>query len=444
MYGDTSFLPGLTNHQFPDGSTWRVARRRWRRCCRRTFLRRGSGCLSGWPIPTIPLPEGPSAGLESEEHWRHFFADTALLLSMAGWRIDAALEFRHCTLAPDARLRTWKRPTGGFGRDLGLASRSRQRVDLAPLLARTLPPGSALARPAALATIGRRRHGRGGECRWRLASRCRWRGIKPLARTLIDLRSGLAIFVPRAGCRPPCRRAGRRLRRERAWNTVERRWCEWLRGVGQVAAVRTRPASASSCGPSASVSARLQHLRTTPAASSLTDMGLGKTAPDACSPVRREAREAPSTSPRWWCCRPHWYSTGSRRRPVMPRRCGAESARQRSAGFEFERILEHDACLTTYPLLWRDREALAAHEYFTDPRRGADRQNKASYGQGGADPECTSFVPHFTRRLRTISRELCGHFVRFSAARLSRRSHDLPRVGARRRQRTAIGGANCS
>ncbi|WP_337235346.1 SNF2-related protein, partial [Salmonella enterica] len=29
----------------------------------------------------------------------------------------------------------------------------------------------------------------------------------------------------------------------------------------------------------------------------------------------------------------------------------------------FERISEHDVCLTTYPLLWRDHEKLAAHDY---------------------------------------------------------------------------------
>jgi len=31
----------------------------------------------------------------------------------------------------------------------------------------------------------------------------------------------------------------------------------------------------------------------------------------------------------------------------------------------FARIPEHDVCLTTYPLLWRDEAALAAHEYHT-------------------------------------------------------------------------------
>ena len=35
----------------------------------------------------------------------------------------------------------------------------------------------------------------------------------------------------------------------------------------------------------------------------------------------------------------------------------------KARGEQFAHIPEHDMCLTTYPLLWRDEEALAAHEY---------------------------------------------------------------------------------
>lgn len=365
MYGDTSFPPGSTETiaTLPDGSNVRVARdvdgedAAWR-----TFLRAGFRPLkSGWLGSVDPLPEGRH-GLESEEHWRHFFADTAPLLKMAGWRIDAAPEFRHRTLAPDAWLVDVEEADGGW-LDLGLGVEVEgQRVDLAPLLRELFRQDPRWLDPAALATIDDGDtvvvvSADGDRIALPVAR------IKPLARTLIDL------FDRPGDLRLPALDAGRLADalegewRAEGMDTVDA-WRERLQGVTRVARVRAPAGLGIKLRPYQREGlAWLQHLRANALGGILADdMGLGKTA-QTLAHLLMEKRAGRLDRPALVVLPTslvfNWQQEAARHAPALRVLSLRGSGRQD----EFERIPQHDVCLTTYPLLWRDREALAAHEY---------------------------------------------------------------------------------
>jgi SNF2 family DNA or RNA helicase len=135
-------------------------------------------------------------------------------------------------------------------------------------------------------------------------------------------------------------------------------WLERIKGAAHLKPVAAPPASPSPCAPTSSEGlAWLQHLREHGLGGILADdMGLGKTA-QALAHLLTEKHAGASPSPRWWCCPPRWCSTGSARPSASPR-ARVLSLRGRSRAEAFAKIPEHDVCLTTYPLLWRDREQL--------------------------------------------------------------------------------------
>jgi len=328
----------------------------------RAFLKAGFRPLkSGWLGSVDPIPEG-RYGLESEEHWRHFFADTAPLLKAVGWRIDAVPEFRHRTLAPDAWLVDVEEADGGW-LDLGLGVEVEgKRVDLAPLLRELFRQDRRWLDPSALAAIDEAEtvvvvSADGDRIALPVAR------IKPLASTLIDL------FDRPGELRLPALDAARLAEalegewRAEGMSTVDA-WRDRLKGVGQVTRVRAPVGLGIKLRPYQREGlAWLQHLRANALGGILADdMGLGKTA-QTLAHLLIEKRAGRLDKPALVVLPTslvfNWQQEAARHAPALR----VLSLRGSGRLAEFERIPDHDVCLTTYPLLWRDREALAAHEY---------------------------------------------------------------------------------
>ena len=363
-YGEVSFAPGSTETiaTLADGRNVRVKRdsaaedAAWR-----SFLKAGFKPLkSGWLGTVEPLPEG-RYGLEAEASWVRFFADAAPALKAAGWRIEAT-DFRHRTLSPEAWLVNVEEGEAGW-LEVGLGVEvDGQRVDLAPLLHELFRQDRRWLDPAALAAIDEGESvvvvSPEGERIALPVGR-----IKPLASTLIDLfdRPGeLRLSGLDAD------RLGEALEgdwRAEGMETLEA-WRERLQGIGRVAKVRAPAGLGIKLRPYQREGlAWLQYLRANSLGGILADdMGLGKTA-QALAHLLLEKRAGRLDKPALVVLPTslvfNWQQEAARHAPALK----VLSLRGSDRQAQFERIPGHDVCLTTYPLLWRDREALAAHHY---------------------------------------------------------------------------------
>jgi len=365
-YGDARFEAGSTHEvaSLDDGRTVRVKRDPEREASAwRAFQKAGFQPVKpSWLMSAGPRPEG-IYGLESEAHWAHFFSLTAPALREAGWRIDCPKDFRHRILVPTEWHVDIEEGEGGwFQVSLGVEVEGR-RLDLAPMLhavfrqdprwldrkqidairddARVtveLDDGERIALPA--------------------------ERIKPIARTLVDLfdTPSATLKVSRLDA-PRLAEALGEGWQARGLASVEE-WIERIRGAASIMKVAAPKGFALELRPyQLEGLAWLQHLRRHGLGGILADdMGLGKTAQTLAhllveKRARRLGKPALVVLPTSLVF--NWQREAERFAPALK----VLSLRGSDRADAFTRIPDHDVCLTTYPLLWRDREQLAAHEY---------------------------------------------------------------------------------
>ncbi len=310
-----------------------------------------------------PLPVG-ALGLESEAAWARFFSAEAGTLTRAGWQIDCPPDFRHRVLVVnDWYAELDENESGWLELSLGIDVGGR-RLDLAPLLHALFRRDGRWLDPVALDRMrdedATELHTPEGERIVVPAGR-----IKPLARTLVDL-----FDNPAGGPLKVSRMDAPRLTEalDAKWTRAGFQsldmWIERLRGMKAIAPVTEPAGFGIELRPYQREGlAWLQHLRAHDLGGILADdMGLGKTAQTLAhllteKQAGRLDRPALVVLPTSLVF--NWQREAERFAPQlsMLKLHGADRATQ------FERIPQHDVCLTTYPLLWRDHEKLAAHDY---------------------------------------------------------------------------------
>ncbi|WP_374267516.1 SNF2-related protein [Zoogloea sp.] len=375
-YGEARFEPGSTIDvaTLPDGRTVRVQRdlaaeeAAWR-----SFLGVGFQPVKpAWLVTAGPRPEG-IFGLESEAHWTHFFTVVVAPLREAGWQIDCPKDFRHRLLvATDWHVDIADADTdegegsGWFEVSLGIEVEGR-RVDLAPMLhavfrkdARWLDRKQLEAIPDEARVIVQLDEGD------RVALPAG--RIKPIARTLVDLFDlpSATLKVSRFDAPRLAQSLAEALGEHWQGDAKARLdgWIERIRGAGRIAPVAAPAGFALELRPyQLEGLAWLQHLRAHGFGGILADdMGLGKTA-QTLAHLLTEKHAGRLDKPALVVLPTslvfNWQREAERFAPALR----VLNLRGAGRAGNFERIPEHDVCLTTYPLLWRDRESLAAHAY---------------------------------------------------------------------------------
>ncbi|MDO9225102.1 MAG: DEAD/DEAH box helicase [Pseudomonadota bacterium] len=305
-------------------------------------------------------------GLESEAVWQRFFADLAPRLAAAGWVVEYPRDFRHHVLEAESwEADLEEEGNGWFKLDLGILVEG-QRLSLAPLLAdlfhreprwldAKLLKNIADGTPVIL-------HTPTGE-RVRVPAE----RITPLAATLIDLFDALpadgelrvsALDAPRLDFLADKTRwqfkgedeifqMARRLKQAQGIKTV---------AVPEGFKLELRPYQREGL-------AWLQFLREQNLAGILADdMGLGKTA-QTLAHLLAEKRAGRLDQPALVVLPTslifNWKREAARCAPDLR----VLSLHGPARADAFPLIPQHDVCLTTYPLLWRDEEELARHGY---------------------------------------------------------------------------------
>jgi len=304
-------------------------------------------------------------GLENERAWTRFFPGMAAGLQSEGWHVAFPAEFRHHFLEAES----WEADledtaTGWLSLSLGIVV-AGQRVPLAPLLYDLFQHDERWLDVVALSEVADDEHIvltlPDGQRVGVPAGR-----IKPLAATLIDLfdtRPGEALKLSRLDAPRLDALSDMARWQFRGFETVQT-LARRLRNSDGVRAVLPPEGFGLSLRPYQQEGlAWLQFLREQALGGILADdMGLGKTAQTLAHLVMEKAagrldrpalvvlptslifnwkRESANCAPGLKVLALH----GKERKPL------------------FEKIPEHDICLTTYPLLWRDEEELARHRY---------------------------------------------------------------------------------
>ena len=309
------------------------------------------------------LPVG-ALGLESEQAWANFFGEAAGQLTRAGWLIDCPPDFRHRVLVVDEwHAELDEGENGWLELSLGIEVGGR-RLDLAPLLHALFKRDGRWLDPVALDRMRDEDttdlFTAEGERIVVPAGR-----IKPLARTLVDLfdsPAGGALQVSRMDAPRLAEALDAKWTRE-GFKSLEQ-WVERLRGMHGVAPVDAPEGFGIELRPYQREGlAWLQHLRTHDLGGILADdMGLGKTA-QTLAHLLTEKRAGRLDRPALVVLPTslvfNWQREAERFAPELR----VLKLHGPDRGERFARVPEHDVCLTTYPLLWRDHEKLAAHDY---------------------------------------------------------------------------------
>jgi superfamily II DNA or RNA helicase len=309
----------------------------------------------------------PCYGLASEAAWEDFKSAVLPGLREAGWQVELPPDFRHDYVdIEDFQAEVGEAEPGWFDLSMGIVVEGR-RLALAPLLAslfnrdpRWLDP-HAIDRIADSATVTL--DGPDGR-RIRLPAE----RLKPVARTLIDLfDSGInadgSIRVAKLDAPRLAELADMQRWQFRGMDGVRTLADRLLRTRG-VQPVATPPGFALALRPYQREGlAWLQYLREQDLSGILADdMGLGKTAQTLAhllteKQAGRLDRPALVVLPTSLIF--NWKHEAARFAPEL--RVLSLHGKERHA--LFERMTGHDVVLTTYPLLWRDHEALEKQDY---------------------------------------------------------------------------------
>ncbi len=304
--------------------------------------------------------------LENEEAWPGFMSDILPRLRDAGWEIVMQNDFRHHFMDVDAwEAELTETENGWFDLDMGIVVED-QRLSLAPLLAE-------LFRNDPRWLDAKQLNGIGGSEVVELFTpqgqriRVRAERIKPLAQTLIDLFDG-APGKSMGPLRISQFDAPRLAALDAGWRVegleAIQRMTQKIAGLDSVKAIAP-PAGFALALRHYQLEglAWLQYLREHGLAGILADdMGLGKTAQAlAHLLLEKEAgrldRPALIVLPTSLIF--NWKLETARFAPGL----SVLSLQGKARKERFEEISRHDLVLTTYPLLWRDAEDLARHEY---------------------------------------------------------------------------------
>ncbi|MCB1888761.1 MAG: DEAD/DEAH box helicase [Rhodocyclaceae bacterium] len=365
-YGDARFVPGSGNQLATLGDGRRVTVQRDHAAEARALAAlEAAGFLPirpGWLETRGEMPPG-LYGLDSESAWARFLPELAPALHAAGWEVACPHDFRHRVLLPEAwHAGVAEAEPGWLSLTLGIDVGGR-RTDLAPLLhaafhadPRWLDPAAVRAMDADEALVVQLEDGT------RVALPVA--RLRPLALTLIDLfdRPGESprLAAMDAGRLAPALAEGWQVDGE----ALLAQWLERVRALGEIQPVAPPEALQAELRPYQQAGlAWLQHLRRSALAGILADdMGLGKTVQvlahllveQAAGRLDRPVLVVVPTSLVF-----NWREEARRFAPSLR---VLELRGSRRAAL-FEGIPEHELCLTTYPLLWRDRERLAAYRY---------------------------------------------------------------------------------
>ncbi len=320
-------------------------------------------------VPGFALPGGiadrPLFALESEKAWPLFMQQTVPQMRAAGWEIVIPQGFRHHVLEVEAWEADFgEQEDGWFSLDMGIVVNGR-RLPLAPLLRELFRIDPRWLDAAQLEKMGEDEPielllGEGGRVHVPAGR------IKPLARTLIELFDG---------------RPGDEIRLSRydvaridELSGMER----WqFKGVGAVMKLADKLRNTAGIKPVAAPDgfalqlrpyqldglSWLQYLREQELAGILADdMGLGKTA-QALAHLLLEKQSGRMDKPSLVVLPTslifNWKREAERFAPQL--RLLSLHGKERAE--HFPEIPQHDVVLTTYPLLWRDEQALAEHGY---------------------------------------------------------------------------------
>lgn len=309
------------------------------------------------------LPVG-ALGLESEQAWANFFGEAAGQLTRAGWLIDCPPDFRHRVLVVDEwHAELDEGENGWLELSLGIEVGGR-RLDLAPLLHALFKRDGRWLDPVALDRMRDEDttdlFTAEGERIVVPAGR-----IKPLARTLVDLfdsPTGGTLQVSRMDAPRLAEALDAKWTRE-GFKPLEQ-WVERLRGMHGVTPVDAPEGFGIELRPYQREGlAWLQHLRTHDLGGILADdMGLGKTA-QTLAHLLTEKRAGRLDRPALVVLPTSLVFNWQREAERFAPKLRVLKLHGPDRGERFARVPEHDVCLTTYPLLWRDHEKLAAHDY---------------------------------------------------------------------------------
>jgi superfamily II DNA or RNA helicase len=312
------------------------------------------------------IGEQPVFALENEKAWPPFMHQTVPQMQKAGWEIVIPQDFRHHVLEVEAwEAEFGEREDGWFSLNMGIVVNGR-RLPLAPLLHELFRVDPRWLDAAQLERMdddepvellldeGGRVHAPAGR-------------IKPLARTLIELfeggKVGDEIRLSRYDVARIDELAGMERWQFKGVGAVTK-LADKLRntaGIRQVAApggfaLQLRPYQIEGLS-------WLQYLREQELAGILADdMGLGKTA-QALAHLLIEKQSGRMDKPSLVVLPTslifNWKREAERFAPQL--RLLSLHGKERAE--HFPAIPQHDVVLTTYPLLWRDEEALAEHSY---------------------------------------------------------------------------------
>jgi len=369
-YADADIRPEESGEfiTLPEGETVRLKRRPEAEArALEALLAVGMRKVPSHTLYTFGSPPEGLYSLADEAAWTPFMREAGIgRLKEAGWQVEFPADFRHHVIDVDGwEAELIDAENGWFDLDMGIIV-DGERLPLAPLLAelfrrdpRWLESGE-LARIADDEGIGL--HTPGGKRLRVPAGR-----IKPLAATLIDLFDGFT--------------GGETLRLSRfdaprlAELNDASRW--QFRGQRDILALAERLQAAQGIAditPPAGLSlnlrpyqkeglAWLQFLRAQNLSGILADdMGLGKTA-QTLAHLLLEKEEGRLDQPALIVLPTslifNWKSEAERFAPGLR----VLSLRGPQRKNRFADIPAHDVVLTTYPLLWRDAEALMQHRY---------------------------------------------------------------------------------
>jgi len=321
--------------------------------------------VSGFVGSSGSLSERPVYGLESKQAWPPFMQQVIPQMREAGWEIVISKDFRHHIFEVEAwEAEFGAEEDGWFSLNMGIVVNG-QRLALAPLLHELFKIDPRWLDASRLETMDDKEHielllpdgGRVGVCADR---------IKPLARTLIELFDSVAdggIRLSRYDVARIDALAGMERWQFKGMDSVKS-LANKLRNTAGIKAAAAPDGFALELRPyQLEGLSWLQYLREQALAGILADdMGLGKTA-QALAHLLIEKQSGRMDKPSLVVLPTslifNWKREAQRFAPQLK----MLSLHGKERAEHFPTIPEHDVILTTYPLLWRDEQALAEHDY---------------------------------------------------------------------------------
>jgi len=329
--------------------------------------------LSDYGFEAIPgyigssggISNPPVYGLESEKSWPSFMQNGVPQMRAEGWEVVIPQGFRHHVLEVEAWEGEFEEEEDGwFSLNMGIVVNG-QRMPLAPLLHELFKVDP---RWLDASQLEKMKDTEAVELLLPDGGRVRVDAerIKPLARTLIELfdgKPGSEIRLSRYDVARIDALVGMERWQFKGMEAVQD-LANKLKNTSGIKAVNAPDGFALQLRPyQIEGLSWLQYLREQNLAGILADdMGLGKTA-QALAHLLLEKHSGRMDKPSLVVLPTslifNWKREAERFAPQL--KLLSLQGKERAA--HFPAIREHDVILTTYPLLWRDEEALAEHEY---------------------------------------------------------------------------------